>query len=67
MSYQDQEKGESEQGVEVTPKMITAGVDAYLGRASHDELSFSTPAEVVESVLRAALTVDGQRQSGYQA
>lgn len=43
--------------IEVTPEMVRAGVDAYLARASHDELSFSTPEEVVDGVLRAALSV----------
>ncbi len=43
--------------VEVTSEMIEAGVTAYLARATHDELSFATPQEVVESVIRASLAV----------
>lgn len=50
--------------VEVTPEMIEAGVEAYLARASHDELSFSTPEEVVESVIRANLSAQTAKRCG---
>ena len=43
--------------VDVTPEMIAAGINAYRSCASHDDLSFSTLAEVVEEVLRAGLAV----------
>lgn len=42
--------------IEITRNMIEAGVKAYLGLATHDELSFATPSEVVQGVLTAALT-----------
>ena len=50
--------------IEVTLEMIEAGVTAYLARATHDELSFSTPQEVVESVIRASLSVQSAKQCG---
>ncbi len=47
--------------VDVTSEMIAAGINAYRSCASHDELSFSTPAEVVEEVLRAGLAVASKK------
>ena len=43
--------------VDVTPEMIAADINVDRSCASHDERSFSTPAEVVEEVLRAGLAV----------
>ena len=41
--------------IEITEEMIEAGVRAYLGQASHDEMSFMTPRQLIAEVLRAAL------------
>ena len=41
--------------IEVTDAMVEAGVNAYLGQASHDEMSFRTPKELILEVLQAAL------------
>ena len=41
--------------MKITPGMIQAGVKAYLGQASHDEMSFRTPEELIEEILQAAI------------
>jgi hypothetical protein len=43
---------------EITDAMVEAGLAAYLGNASHDEMSFTTPRELVTLVLQAALARD---------
>ena len=47
--------GALSQDVEITEAMVEAGVRAYLAQASHDEMSFRTPAELIFEVLQAAL------------
>jgi hypothetical protein len=48
--------GQAGTRIDVTKAMIEAGVQAYLAQASHDEMSFRTPQELVSEVLQAALT-----------
>ena len=42
--------------VEITPAMIEAGLAAYIQCGAHDEFSFLSPTQLVESVLEAALS-----------
>jgi hypothetical protein len=41
--------------IEITPAMVDAGVKAYLGQASHDEMSFRTPRELVLETIESAI------------
>jgi hypothetical protein len=41
---------------EITDEMIEAGLAAYLANASHDEMSFTTPRELVTLIVRAAMS-----------
>jgi predicted peroxiredoxin len=46
--------------IEITPEMIEAGVRAYVREAAHDDMSFSTRENVVESILLAALEFESR-------
>lgn len=47
--------GDQPAQIEITPAMVEAGVVAYLGQASHDEMSFVTPRELIFLILQGAL------------
>lgn len=44
------------QPTNISDEMIEAGLAAYVGNASHDEMSFVTPRELVALILREAIS-----------
>lgn len=44
--------------IEITPDMIEAGLTAYASLAWHDSRSAGSPREIVEAILRQALSVE---------
>ena len=49
----------------LSPEEIACGVEAYLSLATHDELSFSTPEEVVRAIGLAVFSLRLAKQSAH--
>jgi hypothetical protein len=52
---------------QISEAMVDAGLAAYMGNASHDEMSFVTPRQLVHLILQAAISTDTARSDRHRA